>query len=210
MANQGFLDNCLTQLKKLHKLKSEHIVYVILLWILLLIFVDVKTTFRVLDAKTKKPIEGAVALAEWYGIRGLPGLTNTKTTKIVEAISDKRGNFTIWFVWGFKALNPPHLKVYKPGYVGWDSRSIYLGCYEHDRKIAREVDRKGFSLKNQDIFLEPWKDEYSFVSHWSFIGTTADFGDVGMKSQDSKYRKAIRYEVPFRRKEKAILRKKRK
>ncbi|XCN74588.1 MAG: hypothetical protein Q3M24_07540 [Candidatus Electrothrix aestuarii] len=40
------------------------------------------TTLRVLDAKTKQPIEGAVVLAEWTAGRGLPGLSNTVTTQV--------------------------------------------------------------------------------------------------------------------------------
>ncbi|MCW5211031.1 hypothetical protein VU03_04845 [Desulfobulbus sp. N3] len=46
------------------------------------------TTFRVLDAETKQPIKGAVALTEWTGSRGVPGLSYTVTTKVAEDVSD--------------------------------------------------------------------------------------------------------------------------
>ncbi len=62
-------------------------------------------------------------------------------------------------------------------------------------------------MKNQNIFLVPWDDEkHSYISHGSFISTTADFEEAGMRTDDSKYRKAIRYEVPFYLKESKMLR----
>lgn len=169
------------------------------------------TTFRVLDAETKKPIEGAVALAEWIGGRRMAiiaGPTHAYTAKVVEVVTDSDGIFRIPVVVGKLAMQTPHLKVYKGGYVGWDSLWIYLGCYEEDRKLSREKRREGFSMKDQDIYLEMWKDEYSFISHGSFIQTFALFNDVGMKAQNSKYEKAIDYEIPFRRRERKAIREK--
>jgi hypothetical protein len=165
------------------------------------------TTFRVLDAKTGEPIEGAVALAEWIGGRRMAvivGPTQAYTAKAVEAVSDSEGKFIIPGMTGKLAMQTPHLKVYKPGYVGWDSRRIYLGCYEVNRMEARTIKRTGFTMKDQDILLEPWKDEYSFISHGSFIAPPVGFEEGGIT--DSKYRKAIRYEVPYKRIEKKILR----
>lgn len=170
------------------------------------------TTFRVLDAETKQPIEGAVALAEWIGYRRMAiiaGPTSTHTAKIVEVVTDSEGIFQIPVVLGRLAAQTPQLKVYKAGYVGWDSSRIYLGCRANDIKRQRTKKREGFSMEDQDIYLEPWKDEYSFISHYSFLQTFAIFDDVGMKSQDSKYRKAIRYEVPFSSKERDMLYKER-
>lgn len=169
------------------------------------------TTFRVLDAKTKQPIEGAVALAEWIGGRRMAiiaGPTQAYTAKAVEAISDSEGKFSIPGMTGRFAMQTPHLKVYKRGYVGWDSRRIYLGCYEVNRKEARTIERIDFTMKDQDILLEPWKDEYSFISHASFIAPPTGFEEGGIT--DSKYRKAISYEDPFYSKERDILNKKRK
>lgn len=95
------------------------------------------TTFRILDAETKKPIEGAVALAEWIGGRRMAVIaepTQAYTTEAVEAVSDSEGKFTIPGVAGSLAMQTPHLKVYKPGYAGWDSRRIYLGYRGNDIK----------------------------------------------------------------------------
>jgi hypothetical protein len=69
--------------------------------------------------------------------------------------------------------------------------------------------REDFSMKDQDIFLEPWKDDkHSYTSHYKIIGIDVDFLDVGMRSDDSKYRKAIKYELPFYLKESKMLREK--
>ena len=171
------------------------------------------TTFRVLDFETREPIEGAVALAEWIGGRRMgiiAGPTYAYTAKVVEAVTDSDGMFKIPAVGGSLAMQTPHIKVYKPGYVGWDSRRIYLGCYKENRKESRTKSREGFSMKDQDIYLEPWKDEYTFISHDDFINTFVNFDDVGLKAKDSKYQKAIRYEVPFYVEEKNLLYKKRK
>jgi hypothetical protein len=128
----------------------------------------------------------------------MPGLSYTVTTKVAEDVSDSEGKLTIPGTIGFNALQRPHIKVYKPGYVGWNSSLIYLGCYKNDRTMQRIEKRKDFSMKNQDIFLEPWDDEkHSYISHGNFISTTADFLEAGMRSDESKYRKTIDYELPF-------------
>ncbi|MCI5120786.1 MAG: hypothetical protein D3908_06280 [Candidatus Electrothrix sp. AUS4] len=156
-------------------------------------------TFRVLDAETKQPIEGAVALAHWIGYKGIPGFYHGYTAGVVEDVSDSEGKLTISRDSG---LGTPHLKVYKPGYVGWDSRFIYLGYYENDIQIPRLIKRQSFSMKDQDILLEPWKDgKYNYISHGSFIEDNVMFSDIGMSTQNSVYRKAIEHEIPFRRRE---------
>lgn len=154
------------------------------------------TTFRVLDAETKQPIKGAVALAMWTKTRGLPGLTSTYTAKAVEAVTGADGVFEVPSVLGTLALQTPHLKVYKPGYVGWDSRYIYLGCYEENRILSREIRREGFSMIDQDILLEHWKKNYSYTSHYSFVQTNGDLQGYP-EIKDSKYEKAIEFEIPF-------------
>ncbi|MCP4021745.1 MAG: hypothetical protein GY729_07875 [Desulfobacteraceae bacterium] len=153
------------------------------------------TTFRVLDAETKKPLEGAVALAMWYGSKGLPGLSSTYTAKAVEAVSDENGILKLT-VMGKYARYKPSLKIYKPGYVVWDSKLIYLGYRENDVTRPLQKRREGFSMKDQDVFLESWKDNYSFISHSFLIDTYTDLEDeAGLKN--SKYDKAIEYERLF-------------
>lgn len=164
-------------------------------------------TLRVVDAETRQPIEGAVALAEWVDTESTIGYYHTYTKKVAEDVSDNEGKLTIPDAGGFLRENSPHIKIYKAGYVGWDSKLIYLGYYKNDIKAGNLVKRTDFSMKNQDIFLVPWDDEkHSYTSHGSFIDDNAHFSDVGMNGGDSKYRKAIEYEVPFYLKESRMLR----
>ena len=205
MADRRFLMERRKQLQ-VHTTLIKFLTYTVILLFILLSGCATSKTFRVLDAETREPIEGAVALATWTSYKGVPGLSYGYTSKAVEDVSDKNGYFTIPAFSGMDALDTPHLKIYKPGYVGWDSRWIYLGCYKRDRKIAREKRRENFKMQNQDIYLEHWKKEYSYISHRSFINPLASFGDdVGVKSTESKYLKAIRYEVPFAGKERDVL-----
>ncbi len=62
-------------------------------------------------------------------------------------------------------------------------------------------------MRTQDIFLVPWDDEkHSYISHGSFIDDNVDFTEVEMNGGDSKYRKAIDYEIPLRRRERNSIR----
>ncbi|MCI5207551.1 MAG: hypothetical protein D3910_01880 [Candidatus Electrothrix sp. ATG2] len=207
MADQGFLKSNLKGFRKRPFFKRYSFNLMFIIFIFSLSGCATPTTFRVLDAETKQPIEGAVALAEWTSSSGLPGLSHTDTVKVAEDVSDSEGKLTIPGTIGFNALQTPHIKVYKPGYVGWDSRRIYLGYRGDNITRTRTKKRSNFVMKNQDIFLEPWDDEkHSYISHGNFISTTADFLEAGMRSDDSKYRKAIEYEVPFYLKEDEMLR----
>jgi len=156
------------------------------------------STFRVLDAETKKPIEGAVALAMWTKSRGLPGLSYRYTSKAVEAVSDAQGLLT--FKW---SQYTPHIKIYKPGYVGWDSTLIYLGPHKKNKTLPIYKSREGFTMRDQDIYLEAWKDEYTFISHYFHIVTHPDIYEAGLKR--SKYEKSIEYEDPLRSQERRVL-----
>jgi hypothetical protein len=95
-------------------------------------------------------------------------------------------------------MQKPRLKVYKPGYVGWDSRFIYMGCYETNPNIQILKERT-FFMKSQDLYLEAWNDDYSFISHESFISPALDLYEAGLK--ESRYREAIDFERPFAIKE---------
>jgi hypothetical protein len=192
MADQGFLES---KKKRGNMVLKQYVTIPLFLIVVLLSGCAGSTTFRVLDAKTKQPIEGAVALAEWVGYKGTLGFSHSYTAGVAEDVSDSEGKLTISDDSG---LGTPHLKVYKPGYAGWDSQLVYLGYYENNIKTARLEKRKDFFMKDQDIFLEPWDDKkHSYISHGKFISITVDFTDVGMTSSDSKYLKAIRYEAPL-------------
>jgi hypothetical protein len=206
MADKGFLKMMIRDLGQAVR-ESRLSLILVITSSLVLNGCTMPTTFRVLDAETKKPIEGAVALAMWDRTRGLPGLTFTYVAKAVEAETDAAGYFRLPAVVGTLALQKPHIKVYKPGYVGWDSRFIYMGCYETNpmEPILKERD---FSMKSQDLFLEPWKEEYTFISHNKLIQIYGvDLSKAGIKH--SQYRKAIDYERPFYVREMETIRPKR-
>lgn len=123
-------------------------------------------TLRVLDEQTKQPIEGAYAIAWWYDVHGLPGLTYHKLAELAEDVSDKDGHIKLP---PFSTSSMPHIKVFKPGYVGWWNFKIYKGHWENDIRYASKEKREGFVYVSQDIYLEKWKDEYSYSSHLSFL-----------------------------------------
>ena len=184
MANLGFLTGITNRLKGS---ECVRLIYFnsMLFFAMLVCGCSGSTTFRVVDAETKEPIEGAVALAMWTTTSGLPGLTSRNTAKVVEEETGADGIVRIPVVVGRLALQKPWLKVYKPGYVGWDSLYIYLGCYEKDRKLSREKKRENFSWKNQDLYLEKWKEEYTHTSHMSFLRVPGDKID----HKTSKYKR---------------------
>jgi hypothetical protein len=76
MADQRFLIG----IRKRFYLKqplNKCVLNVLVAFTILLSGCATSTTFRVLDAETKKPIEGAVALAEWIGGRRMAIIFNT-------------------------------------------------------------------------------------------------------------------------------------
>ncbi|MFW2367062.1 MAG: hypothetical protein ACN4GW_11640 [Desulforhopalus sp.] len=196
MENKGFLKGAWLLFVQLSKFKKS---VLILLVVLGFFMVRLPVTFRVLDADTGKPIAGAVAIAMWFKTKGLPGLSNTYIAKAVEAVSDKNGNLGFSFLFGHAAIFKPHVKVYKAGYVGWDSERIYLGSHKKEPIIPKTKERKQFAMKDQDIFLEPWKKEYTYISHHFHIDTPPGIFKISEKI--SSYEEAIDYEAAFREEE---------
>ncbi|MDH4319587.1 MAG: hypothetical protein OEV64_14460 [Desulfobulbaceae bacterium] len=148
-------------------------------------------TLRVLDEQTKEPIEGAYGIAWWYDVHGLPGLTHHELGELVEMVSDKEGNLKIP---PLSCKTKPHIKVFKPGYVGWYNFEIYKGYYGNDRTWARVIKGKGFEYISQDIYLERWKNEYSHDSHFSFLNNMIPTG-IGYNLQFSEAMQ--NYLLPF-------------
>jgi len=77
---------------------------------------------RVIDSKTKEPIEGAVVLAVWENDYAAgPGGRGTALVDASEALTDKEGNFKI-AAQSFVGMLPdskiygPLFTIYKPGY----------------------------------------------------------------------------------------------
>ena len=154
-------------------------------------------TITLLDSETKEPIEGAVAIAFWNQTKGL-GLTYTETVKIVEAVSNKDGKFTIPAVSVSIFADKPHLKVYKAGYVGWYNKEIYEGHYGDDISTIKSTTRNNFRWRDQELHLEKFRTEYSYNSHLSFLRTPFPRGDnlseIGLSGL---FRKALEREAPL-------------
>ena len=80
-------------------------------------------TGTVIDAETGQPIEGAVVLVEWTVTKGL-GLTYTQSYQVIEVVTDKDGKATVSGVFN-PFVNPPHVTIYKKGYVAWNNEYIF-------------------------------------------------------------------------------------
>lgn len=110
----------------------------------------------VVDAENGQPIEGAVILIEWTTIKGLPGLSHTESSKIIEMLTDKDGKFTITDTY----TQTPHVTVYKKGYVAWNNKFIFPSYKK----------RTDFKWASGYVFrLERFKPEYRYSNHTLFI-----------------------------------------
>lgn len=162
-------------------------------------------TLRVLDAQTREPIEGAVTIVWWDKTEGLPGLSYTSTSKVLEMETGKDGLFVIPTVTGREANGIPNIKVYKPGYVGWHNFSTYTGILFNDITRAHIVKRTDFQYKSQDILLEHWQDGYTHYSHERFL---TDNILIDFKYNEIYEKKVREYELPLREIEEKTLRRK--
>jgi hypothetical protein len=125
-------------------------------------------------------------------------LTYHKIAEAVERVSGPDGRLTFP---GFATSTIPHIKVYKPGYVCWDNFEIYKGILFNDISRAYVVKRESPLYQSQDIFLEPWKEEYSHRSHRMFA-----MGGEFPTDHAAKFRSIFfKYENPKQRKEKELL-----
>jgi hypothetical protein len=155
---------------------------------------DPAPTATVVDDKTGRPIEGAVALAIWRKHSSTArawweGGTDV-VVRIEEVVSDLNGNIFIDGFWNrhlFKN-NYPHLTIYKPGYVCWDQGNVYI-----DESNAPE--RTDFDKDHRTARMRKWPEGFSFVGHETFVyGVT--FGDYN-KAPKHLFREAFHYEIPF-------------
>lgn len=123
-------------------------------------------TGTVVDAESGAPVEGAVVLVEWTKAEGMPGLTSTKSYKVVEAVTDKEGKFTVEDMKKI-LIDPPDVAIYKKSYVCWSSRIIFPDWRN----------RTDFKWGKTTLFkLEHFKSEYSYIKHTSFIGSAINSG----------------------------------
>jgi len=113
---------------------------------------------KIVDAETGKPIEGAVAMAEWTRTKGF-GNTYTVSAKVSEAVSDKEGNFELDGCYSL-FVDKPSLTIYKNGYVAWNSEYIFPDWKKRD----------GFEWKSELVTrMEKFAISYSYTDHQIFI-----------------------------------------
>jgi hypothetical protein len=118
-------------------------------------------TGTVIDAETQKPIEGAVVLVEWTKTKGVPGMATTESYKVIEVLTDKEGKVTVSGVLN-PLVNPPHVTVYKKGYVAWNNEYIFPDYKK----------RTDFKWENGCVIrMEHFNSSQSYDGHISFIYT---------------------------------------
>jgi hypothetical protein len=112
----------------------------------------------VVDSATKKPIEGAVVVAQWTKLHGF-GLTYHTLEKMTETQTDKNGVFTIsginaWFV------EPPEMVIYKEGFLPWRNDSVFPGG-------SKSKDNEW--VNNAVYRLDKYDDRFTLTQIESFI-----------------------------------------
>jgi len=109
---------------------------------------------RVIDAETRKPIEGAAVLIECT-------MTNraADSYKVSEVVSDKEGNLDLPGCY-IPYARPPIVTIYKKDYVAWNSREIFP---HYDRRSDFEW-VYGYEFK-----LQKFLSAYSYLKHREFI-----------------------------------------
>ncbi len=134
---------------------------VVVLVFLLILVSNVRKSGTVVDAETGEPIEGAIVLVEWTLTGGLPGMDTTKSSKVVEVVTDKHGRFTV--LGSFNPItNKPRITIYKHGYVAWNNILIFPGTKK----------RQDFEWKEGNVYeMEMWDDSYSYDRHDSFVSS---------------------------------------
>ncbi len=117
-------------------------------------------TAIVIDAETGRPVEGAIALAQWWEPvpLGLGLGTSARLAKSQETYSDKDGHVFIddFWSWGWFSTPNAQLSVYKPGYVLWDSKKI---CPVGNRTDF-DKDHRTAKLLKFDTEAARWLKEY--------------------------------------------------
>ena len=169
---------------------------------------DTSPTAIIIDDATGQPVEGAVALAQWFSAGGgglfEGGVDNLD--KAAEAFSDKDGKVYIKDFWTKHMFSKtPRLTVYKPGYVLWDSRRI---CPSDEPRFDFDEKERTIKLLKFDTESPKWVEKYPQEGgprrqHNSFFYGCYS-GAIGIKYQRQfKFRDIfLDYETPLFEKEK--------
>jgi hypothetical protein len=131
-------------------------------------------TAIVIDAETGKPLEGAVALAQWLRAAGGSAFEGGSEAldKTREAFSDKDGKIYIEGFWrSYIFSEEPRLTVFKPGYVLWDSNAICPVREDRPSKRRREFTsgNKIVKLLKFDAEASSWAKKYQYTAKGSLF-----------------------------------------
>lgn len=183
----------------------------ICLWLVEVVtaFFDFGPTAIVMDAETGKPVEGAVALAQWHSATGggIEGPSES-LAKAQEAYSDKDGKVFIKGYWGVNIfLKSPRLTIYKPGYVLWDSRWI---CPIYEKRTDFDSSHRTVKLLKFETEAARWlKEGYDKGRGGPRNMQDSFFSHCYSREMNMKYHGQIKfgklfddYEYPLRSKEK--------
>ncbi len=112
---------------------------------------------QVLDAQTRQPIAGAVALGVWHRIAGLPGLHHGELVGVKEVETDAEGRFVLPRPFSLR-IDEEAITVYKFGYVAWSN--LYIFPYSLTRMSSKVPSR---------IIIEPFPPGQSVERHVHFV-----------------------------------------
>lgn len=133
---------------------------------------------RVVDAETKKPLEGVVVTANWQLEEGtLGGNRSAGQLMVMETVTDKNGRFTFpawgpkWLWKGFLVNADPKLLLFKSGYEYRELYNEYSSAPELRTRKLRYSDWNGKTIE-----LKRFKGTMEeYVRHLSFLMTGLSF-----------------------------------
>jgi hypothetical protein len=127
---------------------------------------------RVIDADTRKPIQGVVVLGTWYKVTVTPGGGVSRYYDAAETVTDKNGEFEVKGLGLLRLRNiePMHVLIFKAGYeyigsgawvglrsVGWEGREeiydprlkrkVSMPVFDQKRKVTWDGDRAIIPLR---------------------------------------------------------------
>ena len=125
---------------------------------------------RVIDAETRKPIEGAAVAIRWYSENRTHQSAKTKTIDAVQALSNGKGVFKIPEYADMQHI----LGVYKSGYICWSSKDIFLVNYGRSKNLKYR-ERQNHPIRDgMEIELKPLKNFHHRDLHAGFAVMVAN------------------------------------
>jgi len=153
-------------------------------------------TAIVIDAETGVPVEGAIALAQWYSTApgGLFEGSMLNLEKAQETYSDKDGRINMPDFWERFSAPLPRLTIYKPGYVLWDSKEI---C-PFGKRTDFDEKHRAVKLLKFDTEAARWlKEKYDVGRGGPQRMQKSFFYDCYSGEMNSKYKGQIKFEKIF-------------